>query len=257
MPRPKSARPAYRSHVSGQAIVTLDSRDFYLGEFNSPKSNARYLELLAIYQANGLTMPMEVPTHQHDAEITVGQVVSDWKEHVKDRSDIVRYRPLCDVIEIEYADFAAAEFGPRRLKELRDTLLADGKRSRKWINEQIQTVCRIFKHGVSAELIEWDTYNKLTTLEPLKRGCTTAREQKPREPVPLAAMVATVKELTPVLASMMRIQLATGMRSGEVCRIRPCDVDRSGEHWIYRQGSHKTEHYGVVKAVPIGRQPAN
>lgn len=108
-----------------------------------------------------------------------------------------------------------------------------------WINEQIRAVWSIFKHGVSAEWIEWETYHKLTTLEPLKRGQTTAREQQPRDPALLSHMAATVAELTPPLAAMIRIQLATGMRSGEVCRIRPCDIDQTGEEWIDRQDSHK------------------
>jgi integrase len=183
--------------------------------------------------------------------ITVGQVLTAWKDRVSGRSDLVRYKPLCDLIELEYAHVPAAEFGPRRLNELRETLLADGKRSRKWINEQIRVVWRIFKHAVSLELIEYRTYNKLTTLEPLKRGYTTAREQVPRQPVPLEHIAATIAELTPVLAAMVRIQLATGMRSAEVCRIRPCDIDRSGAEWIYRPAAHKTAHHGISKAVPI------
>ncbi|QEF97732.1 site-specific tyrosine recombinase XerC [Stieleria maiorica] len=251
MARPKTARPAYRYHISGQAIVTFNGRDFYLGEFNSPQSNARYLELLSIYQASGLRMPDDVPTHQQDTPITVGQLIGEWKEHVSGRSDLVRYKPLLDIFELEYTTVPVAEFGPRKLKEVRDTLLSDGNQSRKWINEQIRAACRIFKHGVSVELIEFDVYNKLTTLEPLKRGHTTAREQEPRQPVPLADIAATVAELTPVLAAMVRIQLATGMRSGELCRIRPCDIDQSGPEWIYRQSDHKTSHHGVKKAVPI------
>jgi len=140
MARQISARPAYRYHVSGQAIVTLCDRDFYLGQYNSPESNARYLELLKIYQENGHRMPSEVPTHQKQTPITVGQLLAEWKEHVSGRSDLIRYKPLCDVIELEYSEVAATEFGPRRLNELRETLLADGKRSRKWINEQVRVV---------------------------------------------------------------------------------------------------------------------
>ncbi|MCA9136211.1 MAG: tyrosine-type recombinase/integrase, partial [Planctomycetales bacterium] len=196
-------------------------------------------------------MPDDVPTHQQETQITVGQVIVEWKAHVSGLSDLVRYKPLLDILELEYATVPAEEFGPRKLKEVRDTLLSDGKQSRKWINEQVRAACRIFKHGVSVELIEFDVYNKLTTLEHLKRGYTTAREQVAREPVPLADIAATVAELTPVLAAMVRIQLATGMRSGEVCRMRPCDIDKSGPEWIYRQAIHKTAQHGIQKAVPI------
>ena len=34
---------------------------------------------------------------------------------------------------------------------------------------------------------------------------------------------------------MVRIQVATGMRPSEVCKMRPCDIDLSREDaWIYR-----------------------
>lgn len=33
--------------------------------------------------------------------------------------------------------------------------------------------------------------------------------------------------------------------------MRPCDIDRSGNEWMYRPESHKTEHHGISKAVPI------
>jgi integrase len=51
---------------------------------------------------------------------------------------------------------------------------------------------------------------------------------------------------------MVRIQAATGMRPSEVCKMRPCDIDKSRQDaWIYRLENHKTAHHGIVKAVPI------
>ena len=72
--------------------------------------------------------------------------------------------------------------------------------------------------------------------------------------------VAPVKErkppihqahLTETAAAMVKLQLATAMRPSEIFRMRPCDIDRRGENWIYRPESHKTEHHGKAKAVPI------
>jgi len=49
------------------------------------------------------------------------------------------------------------------------------------------------------------------------------------------------------------------MRSGELCKMRPCDIDRSSEVWFYKpksacekQYDHKTEYLGHVKIIPIG-----
>ena len=42
------------------------------------------------------------------------------------------------------------------------------------------------------------------------------------------------------------------MRSAEVRLMRPCDLDRTGEVWIYRPHRHKTAHLGAERAIPLG-----
>ena len=43
MPQLKNRVPSYRLHkASGQAVVTLNGRDFYLGRYNSPESRTEY-----------------------------------------------------------------------------------------------------------------------------------------------------------------------------------------------------------------------
>ena len=53
---------------------------------------------------------------------------------------------------------------------------------------------------------------------------------------------------------MVRFQRLTGARPGEICEIRPVDVDRSGEVWTYRPESHKTEHHGRQRSIYVGPQ---
>jgi integrase len=53
---------------------------------------------------------------------------------------------------------------------------------------------------------------------------------------------------------MVRFQRLTGSRPGEVCQLRPIDVDQSGEVWEYCPASHKTEHHGKTRIIYIGPQ---
>ena len=53
---------------------------------------------------------------------------------------------------------------------------------------------------------------------------------------------------------MVRFQRLTGCRPGEVCSLRPCDLDRSADVWAYRPAGHKTEHLGRERIVWIGPQ---
>jgi integrase len=63
---------------------------------------------------------------------------------------------------------------------------------------------------------------------------------------------ATLPHLPEVVADMVRLQRLCGCRPGEVSLIRPCDVDASGEVWVYQPESHKTEHHGRKRIICIG-----
>jgi integrase len=53
---------------------------------------------------------------------------------------------------------------------------------------------------------------------------------------------------------MVDVQLLTGMRPGEACILRGCDLDVTGNVWIYRPSSHKTQNHGHERTVFIGPQ---
>ena len=51
---------------------------------------------------------------------------------------------------------------------------------------------------------------------------------------------------------MVKLQYLTGCRPAEVRLIRPCDVDTSGEVWVYSPPSHKAEHHGRERRIYVG-----
>ncbi len=256
MPRKKPSAPAYRYHVSGQARVELDGRTFYLGDFDSPKSHARYHALLATYNANGKRMPDDIPTHQTDAPVTVRCVTGEYRDHATKKyannaQDAARFRSLCTLLEDEYGDLPADQFGPRKLAALRDLFVASGN-CRRYCNDQTRNIVRIFKYAVSRELVRADCLVGLETLEPLRYGQTTAKESKPVEAVDIEAVRLTARHLSPVVRAMVRIQAATGMRPGEISNIRPIDIEKRPDGvWVYRPATHKTKHKGKARAIPL------
>ena len=72
------------------------------------------------------------------------------------------------------------------------------------------------------------------------------------KPVDPAHVNATLPFLTPHLRCMVELQRLTGMRPGEVCQLRFCEVDRDGDIWVYRPTQHKTAHHGKTRSVHIG-----
>ena len=51
---------------------------------------------------------------------------------------------------------------------------------------------------------------------------------------------------------MVQLQLLTAARSGEIVKMRPCDIDCSGPIWFYRPTEHKTAHHGHERKIFIG-----
>ena len=254
MPRKKSDAPSYRYHISGQAVVTFDAKNYYLGTYDSPESKARYYALLNEYHANGMCIPAQ--RDSQPAVITIRVVCAEYREYVKQRyasasKEIHRLNGLCSLLELEYGELPAAEFGPRRLAEVRETLVATGN-CRTYINRLVRCIRSIFRHAISRELVNVDVLIRLETLEPLRAGQTKAPESDPVRLVNLDDVRATAKFLSPVLSAMVRIQAATGMRPSELCSIRPADIyERPDGIWMYRPVKHKTSHRGKSQAVPL------
>ena len=228
MGRPRKAKPDYRYHVSGQAVVTLAQKDFYLGEFNSPESHAKYLSLVAEYQANGFRAP-DQSTHQIDEAVTIAGMVEDFKANGLRRlassgNHRKAFENLATLLVDEHGPEPAAEFGPRKLEEIRSLLIASGN-CRRYANEQTGRIRRIFKWAVSRELIDANQLVALEALENLKAG--EAKDNPPREPVELSTVERTLPVLDDVVADMVRLQLATGCRPSELFTLTPAEVDRT------------------------------
>jgi integrase len=51
---------------------------------------------------------------------------------------------------------------------------------------------------------------------------------------------------------MVKLQQATGMRPSEVCCLRPIDVDRRSDVWIYHPTEHKAQHHNKSRSVLLG-----
>jgi hypothetical protein len=158
--------------------------------------------------------------------------------------------PLC----LLYGSTAASAFGPKSLKLVREHLIQAGSISRGVINSRIDRIKRIFKWAVSEELVPPSVYEGLRAVAGLRYGRSDAREAEPVKPIADEWIEATLKHLPPMVADMVRLQRATGMRSGNLVTMRPCDLDRSGKVWLYSPETHKTRYLGKRLQIAIGPQ---
>jgi len=61
------------------------------------------------------------------------------------------------------------------------------------------------------------------------------------KPVEDEIIDTTIPQLPRVVADMVRVHRLLGCRPGEVCRMRPCDINSRGEIWEHRPFKHKTD----------------
>lgn len=145
----------------------------------------------------------------------------------------------------------AEEFGPLKLKEVRKEMIGRGW-CRKVINQRINIIKRMFKWAASEQLIPASVYHGLQTVEGLKRGRSGAKETEPVQPIAERHVRAVLPFTTSTVAAMIELQLLTGMRSGELVIMRPCDIETSGKIWQYRPSEHKTKYRGHERVITIG-----
>ena len=105
------------------------------------------------------------------------------------------------------------------------------------------------------EYISPEVHGALTAVAGLKRGWTEARESKPVLPVVKGIVSDTLAYFTPAVTIMVQLQLLTGARPDEVCKMRPCDITiQTNGVWVFKPESHKTEHHGKVRRIYIGSE---
>lgn len=255
MPRLTKAVPRYRLHkASGQAIVTFDGQDRYLGTHGSDESRELYDRYIAEYLAGGrkAASPVDEVTECWELILRFQKDRKDY--YVKDgkpTSEKAAFEFVCNTLLRLYGSLPVDDFGPVKLKAVRQGWIDRGL-FRLTINRHVRRLVEVFRFGVEEEMVQPDTWQRLKAVRGLKKGRTPAPESVPVEPVDLVDVEQTIPHLSPVVADMIRLQLFTGARPGEVCRLRPSDLDRSGEVWVYVPGSHKTEHHGRSRKLYLG-----
>ena len=284
MPRPKNPTPSYLLHQkSGQARVRLKNgsryRDVYLGEYGSPESLEKYHRVLAEYfGTNGQEQPQPAPAAEPDdwtvAELAVKYDDFASSHYVKDgEATDDRYRAAIPPLVHLYGSTLAKEFGPKKLKALRESIVRRGNvrtaefddlgnlvkpgdpLAREYVNNLMKSLVRMFKWAVTEEKVPPSVPDALTKVGGLRKGRDRrVREPEPIKPVPEEHFRPVIEASSPQIATMLQVQRLAGMRPDEVTIIRTCDIDRSGTVWVYRPDSHKLEWLDQEKEILLGPQ---
>jgi integrase len=257
MPRVSGGIPAYRLHKpSGCALVQIKGRRIYLGRYGTADSKARYSQLIAGLAVDTEKIIMAPRPAQDHVGLTVAELCAAYLEWAQRYfqdvpSSMDRVRAVLKLLKDRFARMPVKTFGPLALKSVQEALAAQ-KKSRRYCNHLTAGIKRVFSWGVSEELVPPHVHQGLMTVRGLRRGRTAAKERPPVKAVDDAVVEETLEHLPQHLADLVQLQRLTGARSGEIVLLRPADIDRTTDPWVFIPQHHKTAYAGKERKIFIG-----
>ena len=146
--------PKYRHHrPSGQAVVTLNGHDNYLGNWNTKASRAEYDRLIGEWLAGGRCL-------SGDSALTVNELALRYWRFAKHyyrkdghpTAEVAGIRVALRISRKTYGNTRVADFGPLAIKALQAKMIELGQ-SRAYVNANVHRIRRMFRWGVAEELV--------------------------------------------------------------------------------------------------------
>ena len=253
---PKTNIPNYRLHkATGQAFVELGGRRFYLGVHGSKASKERYEQKIAEYLANGRKLaPTQTKSGISCKELAVHFL--EWCEgYYRKNGELTPTYGHCHTAVSVFVEHFGKEsvnnFAPLSLDFLQKHWVEKGY-ARLTVNRYVCIIKQMFRHGAKYQWVDAQVNYALFAVDNLKAGRTKAWEREDVEPVDDETVDRTLPFLPPIIRDMVRVQRLIGGRPQDVRNMRSCDIDQSGDIWVYRPHTHKTEHHGKKLAKAIG-----
>ena len=180
MPTLQKRIPAYQKHrASGQAVVSLNGRDFYLGPHGTRASKLEYDRLIGEWLQQG----RQIQPAPDGGQLIRGRVdcglpvfcpaILPQRQPPNERNS--RHPLRVAARETLYGRKLCAEFGPIALQVVMQQMAADDL-ARSTVNQNAGRIKRMFKWGVSQELIPASIHHALASVDGLRKGRSEARE---------------------------------------------------------------------------------
>jgi integrase len=253
--------PKYRHYgPKNLAVVRIDGRDVYLGPYDSAQSHEKYRRVVAEWLTARAPRPGSDGRSVRTAPLAVCEVMLAYLDHAVRHYRTPDGRPTRELDNIRdalrpvkelYGLTPAAEFGPLVLRSVRQAMI-DARLKSTTVNARVHRVRRMFRWAASVELIPASVVRALDTVDGLKRGRSAAEDPDPVRPVPVEHVEAVLPFLSRPVAAMVKVQLLTGCRPGEVIGMRGCDLSPGKPNWEFRPQSHKNSWRGQDRVIPLG-----
>jgi integrase len=241
--------PSYSLHkASGQAICRISGRVYYLGKFGTKESQDKFNQLVA----QSLTDPtFGIEKNRVSVAEACVAYLKFAQVYYRSGSEFVGMRDACKPLVELFSSIHLCDFGIPHFKACRQFWVDRGC-SRQYVNKQTKRLLRLAKWWVSEGMVDPSLHQALKCVEPLKRGRCDCPEAEPVKPVDTQAIEKTLPHLPPILQDLVRVHLLLGCRPGEIVKLTPSMIDRSGPVWAIRLKEHKTSWRGHARNIYVG-----
>jgi len=147
---------------------------------------------------------------------------------------------------------APKDFSSLHLRHIQNQMADSGRICRTTLNKYMRVMKACIRWGAERRFIPASVYAEASVVQNVKPHRSKAPEPKPIKPVEWERVRATLPFLGKVVSSMVLVQWHSGMRPGELCIMRPCDIDMTKSVWLYVPKRHKTSHHGKTRTIPLG-----
>lgn len=231
----KPRLPKLGRHSTGQGRVILNGQAFYVGPYGTAETQARYSELLTRWEAGGRQPLVPVPSVVQ--VVTVRAMLDRYvawldatKRYAKDGKPTSQ-RGLCSRTLDEFASHVggvpACKLSAAMVRQFRDRLESETANARTTINKKVWHVRAALRWGRDREILTRDQWLDVAEIRPLtSQECGGRDRKRPKRAVTPEEVEQVAKAATPAVATLLRLQAATGMRPGEACKARWCDLSR-------------------------------
>ena len=274
--------PPYYSHAGKQPEwrVTHNSQTIYLGAWDGiaktppPAVLTRYLRYIVQWEMEFHSTAAGIPTNEQ-TDPKISEAILWWLRWLEsepppegDRNPdgtmtnhFAKVKLFLRPLNNLFGDLLARDFSAEDLRLWRKAVLAGtwrnekqlkelGTRKREWGADYTNEA-----HSNILNLFGWlESYGhippgKLEHLQSVKR--VKSNPSSRNRIVSDQDFDTILVHTSQVVGDLLRIQRSTAARPSELCTMRPADIDRSGEIWIYHPRKWKTQHKGKTRSIPL------
>lgn len=228
-----------------------EARPNCYGPYGSAESKRKFDQLVGYYLLSNQASTFGVDSNELAWAEAANAYLDFAKTYYHQSTEAENLRLALQPIAEVFPEMLIKEFKAPHFKQIQQWWVRKGV-SRGYANKQCERLLRVIKRLCAEGFMPVENYQQIKCVDPLRKGRTAARETQPIRPVSDAMVEATLPFLSPIVAAMVRFQRLTGCSPGEVVKIKPSMVDRSGEVWEIRLDEHKTAYRGHDRTIYVG-----